>query len=110
MGRPPRAVFLDYPLGDTCGRSFAPEEQYEITRTGVEALEAIREPGTLLARDHVWSEDESWKVEAAKADTGDRRQPRHLVPRYQFEEDRLAAILSADPSAEASAKAEARSA
>ncbi len=91
LGNPPRAVFVDYPLGNTCGRPFAPEEQYDITRAGVEALAGITEPGTLLTLDNVWSEDESWKIEAVRADMGDRRQPRDLTPRYQFEEDRIAA-------------------
>ncbi len=91
LGNPPRAMFLDYPLGNSCGRPFAPEEQYDITRAGVEALAGIREPGTILALDYVWSDDESWKAEAVRDDFGDRRQPRDLTPRYQFEEDRIAA-------------------
>ena len=89
--KPPRAVFLDYPLGNTSGRPFAPDEQYAITRSAVEALNGIREPGTILPLNCVWSEDETWKVKAAVADTGDLRQPRDLAPRYQFEDDRVAA-------------------
>ena len=89
--RPPRAVFLDYPLGNTSGRPFAPDEQYAITRTAVETLTRNDKPGTILPLNYVWSDDETWKVEAAVTDTGDRRQPRDLTPRYQFEEDRIAA-------------------
>ena len=89
--KPPRAVFLDYPLGNTSGRPFAPDEQYAITRSAVEALNGIREPGTILPLNRVWSEDETWKVKAAVADTGDLRQPRDRAPRYQFEDDRVAA-------------------
>ena len=89
--KPPRAVFLDYPLGNTSGRPFAPDEQYAITRSAVEALNGIREPGTILPLNRVWSEDETWKAKAAVADTGDLRQPRDLAPRYQFEDDRVAA-------------------
>jgi hypothetical protein len=44
-----------------------------------------------LPLNYVWSDDETWKAEAAVADTGDKRQPRDLTPRYQFEEDRIAA-------------------
>ena len=40
-GKPPRAVFVDYPLGNTAGRPFAPEEQYAITRSAVEALQTM---------------------------------------------------------------------
>jgi hypothetical protein len=89
--KPPRAVFLDYPLGNTSGRPFAPDEQFAITRTAVEALAGINKPGTILPLNYVWSDDETWKAEAAVADTGDKRQPRDLTPRYQFEEDRIAA-------------------
>ena len=89
--KPPRAIFLDYPMGITVGRPSAPEEQFSITQTAVQALETITEPGTILEQDYIWSEDETWKVEAANADTGDIRQPRDVTPRYQFEEDRIAA-------------------
>ena len=89
--QPPRAVFLDYPMGITIGRPSAPKEQFDITRTAVQALETIEEPGTILKHDYIWSETETWKVEAAVANTGDIRQPRNLIPRYQFEEDRIAA-------------------
>lgn len=90
-GKPPRAVFIDYPLGNTCGRPFAPKEQYDITRAAVEALAEITEPGTMLTQDYVWSEDESWKAKAIPDDMVDRRQPRDFTPHYQFEEDRIAA-------------------
>ena len=91
-GKPPRAVFVDYPLGNTAGRPFAPEEQYAITRSAVEALQTITEPGTIVTQDYVWSEDETWKIDAVRVDSADpRRYPRDLTPRYQFEDDRIAA-------------------
>ena len=90
-GNPPRAVFLDYPLGNTLGRPFAPDEQYSVTRSAIEALERTAAPGTIETLGHVWSDDESWKAEAGRTDGIDRRQPRDLTPRYQFEEDRIAA-------------------
>ncbi|MBS38135.1 MAG: hypothetical protein CMO26_19685 [Thiotrichales bacterium] len=90
-GNPPRSVFLDFPLGNTVGRPFAAEEQHATTRAALEALEGIREPGQIIALDHTWSDDEAWKVSAMKDDRGDQRQPRDLTPRYQFEDDRIAA-------------------
>lgn len=89
--KPPRAVFVDYPLGNTAGRPCDIDEQVAITRNALEALTTIKKPGTILIQDYVWSDDETWKIEAAKADTGDKRQPRDLKPRYQFEDDRIAA-------------------
>jgi D-proline reductase (dithiol) PrdB len=89
--KPPRTVFVDFPLGNTTGRPFAPEEQYAITRAGIEGLLTVNEPGAIRSLDLVWSEDESWKAAAVNPDLGDRRKPRTLEPQYQFEEDRLAA-------------------
>ena len=90
-GRPPRSVFLDFPLGNTAGRPFLFQEQYNITRAALEALENIRQPGQPITLGHKWSEDESWKITAKSDDRGDQRQPRDLIPRYQFEDDRIAA-------------------
>ncbi len=90
-GNPPRAVFLDYPLGHTAGRPFAPGEQYAVTRAAVEALEGMDRPGTIRALDRVWPDGEGWKAEAGRTDGADRRRPRDTTPRYQFEEDRIAA-------------------
>ena len=96
-GNPPRAVFLDYPLGNTAGRPFAPDEQYAITRSAIEALERMTGPGTIETLDRVWSDDETWKTEAARTDGADRRQPQDPTPRYQFEEDRIAAEAARAP-------------
>jgi hypothetical protein len=90
-GNPPRAVFVDFPLGHTTGRPFAADEHYAITRAGLEALAGIDRPGAVMALDHVWSKDEDWKHDAADASMGDQRQPRDTTPRYQTPEDQLAA-------------------
>jgi hypothetical protein len=88
---PPRAVLVDYPLGHTTGRPFAPDEQTAVTRAGLEGLETITTPGTIVDLDNRWADDEAWKAAAADASIGDVRAPRDTVPRYQLEEDRLAA-------------------
>ena len=51
-GRPPRSVFLDFPLGNTTGRPFLFQEQYNITRAALEALENIRQPGQPITLGH----------------------------------------------------------
>ena len=68
-----------------------PQEQYDITRATMEALENMSQPGQLVALDHKWSEDEAWKVTAMNDGHGDQRQTRDLIPRYQFQSDRIAA-------------------
>ncbi len=88
--RPPRAVFLDYPLGHTSGRPFETEEQTAVVRAALEALESISEPETIINLDYQWP-DAGWQRSEDDMDSGDEREPRGDEPVYQFEEDRLAA-------------------
>jgi hypothetical protein len=90
-GRPPRAVFVDYPLGHSSGRPDDPADQYAITRAAIEAFATIESPGTILRLDRQWAATESWKTEAGDSSARDSRQPRDTTPQYQLEEDRLAA-------------------
>jgi hypothetical protein len=87
-GWPPRAVFVDYPLGHTTGKPFAPAEQLAIVRQGLAGFETMTQPGSLSHLDFRWADDDGWK--AAEDDTarGDQRQPRDTTPRYQTEADR----------------------
>jgi hypothetical protein len=88
---PPRAVFVDYPLGHTTGRPFRTEEQLAITRAGLQAVESITEPGTIVELEYRWDDCEAWRAVAVDGPMGDVRQPRDLEPRYQEEADRVAA-------------------
>ena len=89
-GRPPRAVFLDYPLGHTAGRPFDPVDQLSVVRAALAALETIDQPGGLVRLEHRWSDDSHWREDAVRA-SGDRRTRRHTTPQYQCEADRMAA-------------------
>ena len=57
---PPRAVFVNYPLGNTSGRPYDPENQREIVKQALEVLEAATEPGRIVDTRHCWSDDEGW--------------------------------------------------
>ena len=46
--RPPRAVFLDYPMGNEIGRPGNIEEQRHIVRSAFAALDRMQEPGTIV--------------------------------------------------------------
>jgi len=59
--RPPRAVFLDYPLGSTCGRPHDPANQRAVILAGLALLETGRTPGEIVDLSYQWSTDESWK-------------------------------------------------
>jgi hypothetical protein len=94
--RPPRAAFLDYPLGHTTGKPGEPELQRRIMLEALDAFASLSSPGTVKALPFRWSDDESWKDEAFAG--GDDRQPRNDTPQYQCEEDsRLASLSGAPP-------------
>ena len=88
---PPRAVFTDYPLGHTTGKPDDAKDQYELTRAGLEAFETIAEPGTIKHLERTWMLSGDWKAAALDDSKGDERSPRDETPRYQYEDDRIAA-------------------
>ncbi len=90
-GNPPRGVFTDYPLGHTTGMPNDPSDQYAMTRAGLEAFETIKEPGTILKLDRTWTNNTNWKADTLDDTKGDERSPRDETPRYQLEDDRIAA-------------------
>lgn len=84
---PPRAAFLDYPLGHTTGKPNDPELQRAILIEALAAFSRIASPGGIQTLPFRWSDDdESWK-DAAMAG-GDDRAPRYDTPQYQTDEDR----------------------
>jgi len=59
--KPPRAVFLNFPLGHQTGKKFEPEQQRSILRDALNALYTIKEPGTILELPYRWAGDDSWQ-------------------------------------------------
>lgn len=93
---PPRALYLDYPLGHTTGRPDAPDEQLAIMRAALTAFESIQSPGEIQHLPYQWQTDHSWKDRVMRPRTGgtvrsdkhqDDRIGRHAEPQYQTEED-----------------------
>lgn len=93
---PPRAVFLDYPLGQTAGRAGDPDEQDLVMNSALNAVEGMTQPGAIEAIDLQWSNDDSWKdgVMRVKPDGDvtnlDDRSERYSTPQYQHPEDAIA--------------------
>ena len=96
---PPRAAFLDYPLGRTAGPPHAPAVQRRILLDALTGFETITEPGGFIELDHAWSGNDDWKEavmrpQGARAGSEkpeafeDDRTARLEVPQYQTEEDR----------------------
>jgi hypothetical protein len=93
---PPRAAFLDFPLGHTTGKPHEPDLQRRILVEALSSFETLTAPGTIKALPFRWSEDEEWKAKAFAE--GDDRMPRHDTPQYQDEEDRRRAERGGSPS------------
>ena len=96
-GRPPRSVFVDYPLGHSAGRPFHPDDQRAVLGAALHGFEAMVQPGEILSLDRRWPGDEDWRSAAVDPGRGDTRQPRDMTPRYQTEEDRRLAEAAAAP-------------
>ena len=83
---PPRAAFLDYPLGHTTGKADDRSLQRAILVEALDAFTSLTVPGSVKMLPFRWSEDEQWKRSAVAG--GDDRQPRTDTPQYQSEDDR----------------------
>ena len=93
-GRPPRATFVDYPLGHSAGKPFDPADQLDVVRNALRGLEVMTQPGAIARLPNQWDATLDWRVEAARTKGGDTRQPRDEAPRFQFAADREAALAS----------------
>ncbi len=57
----PRFVFVNFPLGNPCGRPFDAAMQREIINAGLRLLESAQAPAPTVVTPYVWSEDDRWK-------------------------------------------------
>ena len=93
---PPRAVFLDFPLGHTAGKPGETALNRRIMLDTLAAFAAIDAPGTIVTLPYAWADDDAWKecVMPAAANTTaprDERMERTGTPQYQLEDDAAAA-------------------
>lgn len=60
--KPPRAVFLNFPLGHQTGPPGEPDLQRRIVADAMRAFEAIASPATIVELPYVWDpNDRSWE-------------------------------------------------
>jgi hypothetical protein len=92
---PPRAVFVDYPLGHTAGPRDDRATQATIARAALQALTDHEPAGTIRRLPLTWPEGDAWKATAMRPDPAgrhrDERSERSATPQYQHDADRLAA-------------------
>jgi hypothetical protein len=56
-----RLVFVDYPLGNPCGRPFEVAEQRQIFAMALDLLQTAAGPRTTVQAPLKWPGDEAWK-------------------------------------------------
>jgi len=93
-GRPPRATFLDYPLGHSAGKPFDRADQLAVVRAALDGFATMTTPGTVQMLTQVWDAGDAWREEAGSDRGSDTRQPRDTSPQFQDPADRTAAIAS----------------
>jgi hypothetical protein len=60
--KPPRAVFVNFPLGHQTGKPNQPELQKRIVLDALHAFETIAQPGTIVELPYIWdASDRSWE-------------------------------------------------
>ena len=65
--KPPRSVFLNFPLGHTMGKPFDRGLQISIIKDAFGALKSITEPGTIIDLPYQWDEgDDGWEGESKR--------------------------------------------
>lgn len=92
---PPRAVFVDFPLGHTAGKPHDKPLQRKIMIDTLSALDGMQIPGRIRSLKYRWSAEDAWKATAMRGKRGqrasDERVQRSATPQYQRAEDKLAA-------------------
>ena len=60
--KPPRSVFVNFPLGHQTGKPHQPQLQRSIIIDAFRALETISTPGEIVTLPYAWDEvDDSWE-------------------------------------------------
>lgn len=91
---PPRAAYLDFPLGHTTGKAQDRDGQRQILRSAFEVFESLETPGKIETLPYRWSEDDAWKDKVMRPDPSasgggheDDRVERYDTPQYQCDLD-----------------------
>ena len=58
---PPRAAYVDFPLGHTSGKPHQPTLNRAIVRDALAAFESLTQPGQVRMLPYEWADDDVWK-------------------------------------------------
>ncbi len=68
----PRFLFVDFPLGNPCGKPYDRKMQLAIVRQAVNLFDTVETPSTTAQTPFNWSDDESWRDTYARVDDSNR--------------------------------------
>jgi hypothetical protein len=93
---PPRAAYLDFPLGHTAGKPHDAQLNLAILRAALQVFAIATRPGEIVSLPFEWADDDAWKDGVMRPRRGasgasDSRVERYDTPQYQTQEDRDAA-------------------
>jgi len=100
--RPPRAAFVDFPLGHTTGHVGHPYLTKAIIESAFDLL-SVTEGEVVRDLGHQWPDGDAWKdtdflpelnEATGKTEMVDDRVERHATPQYQTKADEAAAVIS----------------
>ena len=64
--KPPRPVFVNFPLGHQCGKPFDKELQMGIIKFALGTLTTAQEPGSIIEAPFDWGEEFAYAVSKAE--------------------------------------------
>ena len=75
----PRFLFVDFPLGNPCGKPFDRDMQYNIAGGALELLSKAFQPRTTVQRAEIWdaTDDVTWRAQYMREDDSNREQLAH---------------------------------
>jgi hypothetical protein len=93
---PPRAAYLDFPLGHTAGKPHQRKLNRDIVLDALSAFETLTKPGEVSMLPYEWASDDAWKDTVMRprspgAKHDDSRVEREASPQYQTADDRALA-------------------
>lgn len=92
-GKPPRAIFTNYPLGHSTGKPFDFEDQISIIKKALKFLDTNETKKSINILNNTWGEN-TWLEEANSTQGVDTRESRDETPQFQERSDFLAAKKS----------------
>jgi hypothetical protein len=67
----PRFLFVDFPLGNPCGKPYDRDMQQRIVQQGLNLLETATEPNQVVTSDESWG-SEAWRDNYMRVDDSNR--------------------------------------